>query len=78
MTAGSVADEGFTYVDYVASQKPCGATGAVDSGAIDVTMQYISPSIMQVDAGRPIVVLAGIRPGSSSCSAPSGYIPFAF
>jgi NitT/TauT family transport system substrate-binding protein len=26
-------------------------------------MQYIGPSIMQIDAGKPLVVLAGVQPG---------------
>jgi NitT/TauT family transport system substrate-binding protein len=30
---------------------------------VDITMQYVGPSIMQLDAGQPITVLAGIQPG---------------
>jgi NitT/TauT family transport system substrate-binding protein len=32
-------------------------------GDVDITMQYVGPSIMQLDAGQPVVVLAGIQPG---------------
>jgi NitT/TauT family transport system substrate-binding protein len=63
MTEDLLRSEGFTDVNYVAWQKPSEATEAVGSGTIDITMQYVGPSIMQVDAGQPIVVLAGIQPG---------------
>jgi NitT/TauT family transport system substrate-binding protein len=63
MTQELLRSEGFTDVEYVAWKTPSEATEAVATGAVDITMQYIGPSIMQVDAGQPIVVLAGIQPG---------------
>jgi NitT/TauT family transport system substrate-binding protein len=63
MTEDLLRSEGFTDVNYVAWQQPSEATEAVGNGAVDITMQYVGPSIMQVDAGQPVVVLAGIQPG---------------
>ena len=59
MTEELLRSEGFTDVNYIPSE----ATEAVATGAVDITMQYVGPSIMQLDAGQPIVVLAGIQPG---------------
>jgi hypothetical protein len=33
------------------------------TGAVDITMQYVGPSILQLDAGKPIIVLAGKQSG---------------
>jgi ABC-type nitrate/sulfonate/bicarbonate transport system substrate-binding protein len=55
--------EGFTDVTYISWRRPSEATDAVATGAVDITMQYVGPSIMQLDADQPIVVLAGIQPG---------------
>ena len=55
--------EGFSDVKYIAWQRTFEATDAVATGAVDITMQYIGPSILQLDADKPIVVLAGIQPG---------------
>src|SRR6516162_8260602 len=63
MTEGLLRSEGFTDVNYIPWQRPSEATEAVATGAVDITMQYVGPSIMQLDAGQPIVVLAGIQPG---------------
>jgi NitT/TauT family transport system substrate-binding protein len=63
MTEELLRSEGFTKVSYAAWQKPSEATEAVAAGVIDITMQYVGPSIMQVDAGQAIVILAGIQPG---------------
>ena len=63
MTEELLRSEGFTDVRYVPWRGSAEATEAVAAGGVDITMQYIGPSILQVDAGRPIVVLAGIQPG---------------
>ncbi len=52
--------EGFTDVKYVTWRRTSDAATAVAAGDVDITMQYIGPSIMQVDAGRPIVSTASI------------------
>ena len=63
MTEELLRAEGFTDVRYISGQTTIEATKAVAAGVVDITMQYIGPSIMQVDSGEPIVVLAGIQPG---------------
>jgi NitT/TauT family transport system substrate-binding protein len=63
MTEELLRSEGFTDVSYVAAQDTSDATDAVADRDVDITMQYVGPSIMQLDAGKPIVVLAGIQPG---------------
>jgi NitT/TauT family transport system substrate-binding protein len=59
--------EGFTDVQYVkveAGGKGADLTGsALISGQVDLSMQFIGPSILQVDEGDPIVLLAGIQIG---------------
>ena len=63
MTEELLRSEGFTDVKYIPWRTTSEATEAVATGAVDITMQYVGPSIMQVDAGKPVVVLAGIQPG---------------
>jgi NitT/TauT family transport system substrate-binding protein len=63
MTEELLRSEGFTDVNYIPWRTTSEATEAVANGAVDITMQYIGPSIIQIDAGKPIVVLAGIQPG---------------
>jgi NitT/TauT family transport system substrate-binding protein len=63
MTEELLRSEGFVDVNYIPWRTTSEATEAVATGAVDITMQYVGPSIMQVDAGKPIVVLAGIQPG---------------
>ena len=62
MTEELLRSEGFTDVKYIPWQRPSEATAGVAIGAVDITMQYVGPSILQIDAGEPIVVLAGIQP----------------
>jgi NitT/TauT family transport system substrate-binding protein len=63
MTEELLRSEGFTDVQYVAWGETLEATKAVAAGKVDMTMQYIGPSITQIAARQPIVVLAGIQPG---------------
>src|SRR5262249_37021392 len=62
-----LAAEGFTEVQYVAVQsggKGADLTGsALVSDQVDLSMQFIGPSILQVDEGDPLVLLAGIQIG---------------
>jgi NitT/TauT family transport system substrate-binding protein len=59
--------EGFTEVQYVkveAGGKGADLTGsALVSGQVDLSMQFIGPSILQVDEGDPLVLLAGLQIG---------------
>jgi NitT/TauT family transport system substrate-binding protein len=63
MTEELLRSEGFTDVSYVRLQGTNDATEAIVVNYVDITMQYIGPSIMQIDAGKPLVVLAGVQPG---------------
>jgi NitT/TauT family transport system substrate-binding protein len=63
MTEELLRTEGFTDVSYIPPQGTSDFTEAVADGDVDITMQYVGPSIMQIDAGKPIVMLAGIQPG---------------
>jgi NitT/TauT family transport system substrate-binding protein len=62
-----LAAEGFTDVQYL--QVSTGGRGAdmtgaaLASGQADLSMQFIGPSILQVDAGDPIVLLVGVQIG---------------
>src|SRR5262245_1186703 len=62
-----LAAEGFTEVQYVpveAGGKGADLTGsALVAGQVDLSMQFIGPSILQVDVGDPLVLLAGIQIG---------------
>ena len=54
--------EGFTDVQYV--KIGSGAMyKAFDAGEIDISMAFVAPYIIQVDAGNPIVLLAGVHVG---------------
>jgi NitT/TauT family transport system substrate-binding protein len=52
--------EGFTDVQYV---KKAGATKAIEaalaSGEVDINLHFAAPSILRIDAGDPITILAG-------------------
>ena len=54
--------EGFTDVEYV--KVGSGAMYKVfGAGEIDISMAFVAPFIMQVDAGHPLVLLAGVHVG---------------
>ncbi len=54
--------EGFTDVQYV--KVGSGAMyKAFGAGEIDISMAFVAPFIMQVDAGHPLVLLAGVHVG---------------
>jgi NitT/TauT family transport system substrate-binding protein len=50
--------EGFADVQYL-KVVPGGAQKALDAGDADITFQFAGPLILSVDAGNPIVMLAG-------------------
>ena len=56
--------EGFTDVQYVRSgQTNPGASKMLASGQVDFAMGFAGPRVMNLDAGEPSVVLAGIHVG---------------
>jgi NitT/TauT family transport system substrate-binding protein len=55
--------EGFTEVHYVETVAGAGVTKALASGEVHITLSFAAPAIIQVDAGEPIVMLAGLHVG---------------
>ncbi len=55
--------EGFTDVRYIKTQAGVEASRAAASGEADFTMAFAGPFILRVDAGDPIVLLAGVHVG---------------
>ena len=55
--------EGFTDVEYVPATAGIPAAKVVGSGAADITMNFVAPTLMRVDAGDPLLLLAGIHIG---------------
>lgn len=55
--------EGFTDVQYVRKDGAQGAQKAVAAGELDLSVSFVAPAIIQIDAGEPIVFLAGVHVG---------------
>src|SRR5205085_2865991 len=55
--------EGFTDVQYVRSAGPTLVIDALASGEGDMTMQFSGPSIIFLDAAKPVTMLAGVHVG---------------
>jgi NitT/TauT family transport system substrate-binding protein len=55
--------EGFTDLQYVKARTVPGFFKAVATGEADFTQSTVLPTIMRLDAGDPIVILAGVHPG---------------
>src|SRR5215468_1182038 len=51
--------EGFTEVHYVEKQGSKGIESALASGEADINMNFAAPAILRLDAGDPVVMLAG-------------------
>jgi NitT/TauT family transport system substrate-binding protein len=56
-------DEGFTTVEYLKTEGATEVYQRLASGQGHLSMAFAAPFIMQVDAGAPIVMLAGVHPG---------------
>jgi NitT/TauT family transport system substrate-binding protein len=55
--------EGFTDVRYIPTQAGTEEAIKTARGEIDVSMNFVGPTIISMDAGEPLVMLAGIHPG---------------
>ena len=55
--------EGFSDVQYVRSAGGAAATSLISKGEIDVVVRYVASNLLDTDAGRPVVMLAGVHPG---------------
>jgi NitT/TauT family transport system substrate-binding protein len=64
--------EGFTEVQYLKVPGPGHIYPKLASGEVDISMAFIAPFIVQVEAGAPIVMLAGIHPGCYEVFATNG------
>src|SRR5207249_3196604 len=61
---GLLRAEGFTEVQYVeVPAEGAGAPGALGAGQADLGMNFAGPFILRVDAGEPLVLLAGVHVG---------------
>ena len=56
-------DAGFTEVTYVKKPGPSAIGPALASGEVDINMHFSGPLLTEIDAGHPIVVLAGVHIG---------------
>src|SRR5437867_4359266 len=54
--------EGFSDVKYV-KITTAGISKALASGEVDVSLHFVAPLVIQLDAGDPITVLGGVHPG---------------
>ena len=64
--------EGFTEVQYVKGAGPGAIYPKLAAGEADISMAFIAPFVVQVEAGSPIVMLAGIHPGCYELFATNG------
>jgi NitT/TauT family transport system substrate-binding protein len=55
--------EGFTDIQYVKTSVGIGTYREIAAGNVDVSMAFVAPFILQVDAGVPIVLLGGVHVG---------------
>jgi NitT/TauT family transport system substrate-binding protein len=51
--------EGFTEVQYVKKGGPRGIETALASGEANITMHFVAPLLIRLEAGDPVVILAG-------------------
>jgi NitT/TauT family transport system substrate-binding protein len=51
--------EGFTEVQYVKKDGPRGVETALASGEGNITMHFVAPLLIRLEAGDPVVILAG-------------------
>jgi hypothetical protein len=54
--------EGFTDIKYV-KVTIAGTSKALASGEVDVSMHFVGPLVIELDAGAPITVLGGVHVG---------------
>jgi len=60
---GLLQAEGFTDIQYVTSASGAPVAAAVADGKIDFSLNYAGPNIIAIEAGLPIVTLAGVHVG---------------
>jgi len=55
--------EGFSEPTFIDYGDTAGQYAALAAGKIDIMMSFVAPTIHQIDAGMPVVLLAGVHPG---------------
>ena len=55
--------EGFTEVSYVKVPTVAGLPRALASGEVDVSLNFVAPLVIRLDAGDPITLLGGVHVG---------------
>jgi NitT/TauT family transport system substrate-binding protein len=55
--------EGFTEVQYVTVENSVAALMGLAAGEVDLTLNFSGPSLLQLDTGAPVVLLAGVHVG---------------
>jgi len=55
--------EGFAEVQYIQKATMAEVRQAVAASEADISMNFFAPSIILIEAGHPIVLLAGVHPG---------------
>src|SRR5438128_4196974 len=55
--------EGFTDVEYVQKAGTVGKEKGLAAGDIDLTLHFVAPLVVRLDAGDPLVILAGVHTG---------------
>jgi NitT/TauT family transport system substrate-binding protein len=55
--------EGFTDVQYARAEGGLGVYQRLAAGETDISLGFIGPAIIQLDAGQPVVLLAGVHVG---------------
>jgi NitT/TauT family transport system substrate-binding protein len=64
--------EGFTDVRYLRLDGAHQAQKTVAAGELDISVSFVAPAIIQIDAGSPSSSWPESTLAASSCSAPSG------
>ena len=64
--------EGFTDVGYVKIPGPAHIYRTMAAGETDISLAFIAPYVVQIDEGKPVVMLAGVHPGCYELFATNG------
>ena len=54
--------EGFSDIQYVKTSV-AGISKALASGEVDISLHFVAPLVIRLDAGDPITILGGVHPG---------------
>ena len=55
--------EGFTDIVYVEARAGTDQAMKLAEGSIDIGMNFVAPTMIPIDAGKPVTALAGVHPG---------------